>query len=129
MVDRTILTQLRTELAQTEMREQRLRAMIREMESLMGEPGGRMLPADPDNPKPYRGMTYGDAAYDVLVKVGKPMLTRDLAEALLEGGVETKARNFVATLYSLMYKDGRFEMENRHWDIKEGEKPGKKKRG
>lgn len=114
---RDTITNLRTEAANTEVRLRRLHEAIRQLEGLTGQPEGH--PAhDPSNPKPYSSMTYGDAAMDVIGKMG-PRSTRDLAELLLDGGALTKSRNFVATLYSLLYKDGRFILnKQKQWEIK-----------
>ena len=110
-----MLTQLRTELANLHTREQQLVEAITNMERLNGQ--GPIEPLDPKNPHPYKDITWGDAAQRILTKHG-PLPTRDLAELMLQGGARTKARNFVAALYSLMYKDGRFKLIERKWHIK-----------
>lgn len=112
-----MLTQLRTELANIHTREEQLVTAIQNLERLTGQGPVKI---DPKNPTPFKDLTYGEAAQQLLTKHG-PMPTRDLAQAMLEGGIRTKSRNFVASLYSLLYKDGRFRLgEDRKWHLKGG---------
>jgi hypothetical protein len=111
-----MLISLRTELAQIHIRERQLLTLIENVERLLGQ--GEVAPViDPENPKPFASMTYGDAAQQLLADHG-PLPTRDLAELLLRGGARTKARNFVATIYSSLQKDGRFRLVSRRWHLK-----------
>lgn len=121
----SMLMQLRTELANTQIKERQLTEAIHNLERLTGQ--GESKP-DPNNPTPFKEATYGDAARDVITSQG-PQTTRDLAEALLRGGAQTKSRNFVATLYSLLYKDGRFRLgDDKKWVLKAPSAGAHKKR-
>jgi hypothetical protein len=121
-----MLTQLRTEQAQLKVRDQQLSEAIRQLERLTGQ-GDFMQGVDPENPLPFSATTYGEAAQQLITEHG-PLPTRELAELLLRGGVRTKARNFVATLYSLLHKDGRFQLVDRKWELK-GKRGTKAARG
>lgn len=112
----TMLTQLRTEKANTEIRLNQLEEAIRNLERLSGGDGAAAT-IDPNNPRPFANVSLGDAAQALLTENGS-LPTRELAELMLRGGVKTKARNFVATLYSLLHKDGRFVLVDRRWELK-----------
>ncbi len=111
---RDSLVQLRTELSHLHIREHKILTAIASLERLegLGE-----VEVDPDNPQPFATLPLGDAAQELLTERGA-LATRELAELMLKGGTRTKARNFVATLYSLLYKDGRFVLEDGRWRLK-----------
>lgn len=111
-----MLIQLRTELANLRIRETQIIATIQALERLVGQ-GTVTLEIDPKNPTPFRGVTLGDACQQIITQNG-PLGTADLAELLLRGGAKTRARNFVATLYSLLYKDGRFVLKDHKWHLR-----------
>lgn len=113
-----MLTQVTTEIQQMEMKLQQLNEVKQNIERLIGT-GPTKIEIDPANPKPFADSTYGDAVMALITEHG-PLSTRNLAELLLRGGVKTKSRNFVATLYSLLHKDGRFKFNQleRKWHQK-----------
>jgi hypothetical protein len=109
-----MLVQLRTELATLQAREAKI---IDAIHALEGTRGTTPTNYDPDAPKPYRNHTKGDAVSEILKEVG-PLTTREIADKLLAGGMKTKATNFVATLYTALYKDGRFQLKDQRWHLK-----------
>ena len=70
-------------------------------------------------PGPYAGLTIGDAAIKYLEKVGGFRKTRDIAEGLLEGGLESKSVNMYRTVYnSLLNRDQDVVLKDSKWGLK-----------
>lgn len=69
--------------------------------------------------QPYKGLTVRDAAWRCLDAEGAPMKTKDLAEALIAGGLQTTAKNFRTTVYSTLSRDDDFSVDDGSWSLAE----------
>ncbi|HYC90019.1 MAG TPA: hypothetical protein VEO54_12460 [Thermoanaerobaculia bacterium] len=63
-------------------------------------------PEPPAPPAPYATSTLYQAVADYLVKTGEPRTTRQIAEALQAGGYPTRARDFAATVRTMLQRYG-----------------------
>ena len=64
-----------------------------------------LIPESP-TPGPYSGMTIVEAATTYLEEVGEPARgTRQILDALLEGGLETDAKNPYNTIFATLKRD------------------------
>jgi len=71
---------------------------------------------------PYAGLTVREAAYRCLEAHGKPMKSKELADALIAGGFHSDAKLFRATVYSILAKDDRFTVKDGMWSLAEWKK-------
>lgn len=66
----------------------------------------------------FKGLGIVDAAQRFIQEMGKPQTTREIADGLLNRGLETRSKNFVATVYATLdnskelkrTSDGRWEV-------------------
>src|SRR5690242_10884834 len=56
----------------------------------------------------FKGLGIADAATRFIKEVGEPRETREIADALLARGFETKSKNFVATVYATLTNSKQF---------------------
>jgi hypothetical protein len=61
---------------------------------------------EPATPAPYATSTLFQAVADYLAKAGEPRTARQIAEALRAGGYRTRARDFAATVRTMLQRDG-----------------------
>jgi len=118
MASNEMLEQMRAEAEQHEGAAQALRQAIAVLE------GNAFLVTAAGNPVPksheFRGLAITDAAKRFLDEVGGRASTRDISEALLNRGIETRSKNFPATVYSTLDNaKGKF-VRNKHneWEAK-----------
>jgi hypothetical protein len=57
----------------------------------------------------YEGLGIVDAAKRFILEVGEPRGTREIADALLGRGLQTKSKNFVATVYATLDNSKQFK--------------------
>lgn len=99
---------------------------IREMISL----NGGAAPAEPLAARiiedAFTGMSIKEAAIAYLRAVGKPQTNREVADALLEGGVKSGSDDFPSTLRAVLLREDKKEEEDRelywkvpHWCLSE----------
>lgn len=50
----------------------------------------------------YKGVSILEAAKHWVTRIGAPQSTRDIAEALVSGGIATRSRDFVSTVYATL---------------------------
>lgn len=71
-------------------------------------------PAEPPAPGPYATGSLYEAVADYLVEIGEPRTARQIAEALLAGGYPTRARDFTATVRTMLQR----ELSTRQYGIR-----------
>jgi hypothetical protein len=75
----------------------------------------------------YRNSTIRAAAHDCLKRAGKPMKTKDIADAILAGGLVTKATNLKNAVYATLTREqpGVFVVDNGVWGLAEWSSHGR----
>jgi hypothetical protein len=76
-------------------------AIFQEQGALPPTPGA---PAPTIQPGPYATGGFYDAAAAYLTAAGEPKTAREIAEALQAGGYPTRARNFTATVRTMLHR-------------------------
>ena len=66
---------------------------------------------------PYYGMTVVDAARMCLETNDQPMNTHELCEELLANGIQTKAKSFRTSVYSVLFRDEDFVSDEGMWSL------------
>lgn len=71
----------------------------------------------------FYGLGIVDAAVRWLTEVGEPRSTREIADALIDRGMETRSKNFTATVYATLTNSGAVKRnrENKWEVVKRGE--------
>jgi hypothetical protein len=67
----------------------------------------------------YDGLGVTAAAKRFLREAGEPQDTRSIADALLNRGLKTRSRNFLATVYSTLRNDQAFRRTKNLWTLLE----------
>jgi hypothetical protein len=78
-----------------------LKAVERAIQHLVDTMAVRDTSVEP-NRLEYRGVSIVDAARHWVGQIGAPQSTRDIAEALVSGGIATRSRDFVSTVYATL---------------------------
>ena len=79
------------------------------------------VPAAPHR-GPYSGLGIVDATTRWLTAVGEPRTTREIADALQDGGLDTKSKKFVATVYATLKNSPKVRRTgNGAWALPESE--------
>jgi hypothetical protein len=98
---RKALALMRQELAKKEREVAELRQAVESLARLNGLAGHRSAEIQPKSQE-YADLRPTEAVRRFLAKVGKPQSTRQIADALLDGGIQTKAKNFTASIYATL---------------------------
>ena len=110
-----------------ERRLKKLRGVIKGLEDLEREegPGASLTVLTPSlgTGLPYRGMTVRAAARKCLEMNRQPMNAHEIAAELRDGGMETEAKKFTTTVYSILFRaSDEFESEGGKWSLCEWKK-------
>jgi hypothetical protein len=101
-------------------------AGVRQMISL----NGGTAPAEPETATiaedAFTDMSIKDAAIAYLRTVGKPQTNREIADALIKGGIKSEAGDFPSTLRAVLLREDKKAEEDRelywelpHWHLSE----------
>lgn len=74
------------------------------LEEVLGAAPAAPEPGPPP-PAPYATSSLHEAVADYLRKAGEPRTARQIAEALRAGGYRTRARDFAATVRTMLQRD------------------------
>jgi hypothetical protein len=100
----------RTELANVEEAIEQMRKMILVVPTSMVSPESGE----------YRGVPLSEAAFRWLKAVGGPRSTRDIADAIRAKGVETRSKNYIATVYASLIQNKRFvRLDDGNWWLRD----------
>jgi len=66
-------------------------------------------PAPAPAPKPYADRDFYEATAEYLASAGEPRTVRQIADALLAGGFRTRAKNFAASVRTMLSRAGERE--------------------
>jgi hypothetical protein len=71
----------------------------------------------------FKGLGIVDAAQRLIKEMGEPQTTREIADGLLNRGLETRSKNFVATVYATLENSkGIKRTSDNRWDSTEKSK-------
>jgi hypothetical protein len=119
------LDAMRREHAETLQRAATLEAAIAEFERTMAKLDGNYVPAPAATRKEFAGATLREAAEVLLKRAQGPVATRQLCNALVEGGFPTTARDFYMVVYGgLKEMDNFVRTAGGQWLWREGAKAG-----
>jgi hypothetical protein len=68
-------------------------------------PPNAVAPAPAATPGPYAILSFYEAAVDYLTAAGEPRSAREIAEALRAGGYPTQAKDFTATVRTMLSRN------------------------
>jgi len=66
----------------------------------------------------YKNLGIIDATRRLLQETGHELTTREIANALLDRGVQTKSKNFVPTVYATLSNSKDFARKGEKWGLK-----------
>jgi hypothetical protein len=84
-------------------------------EALLVTPSGAMLPKSD-----FSGLRITEAAKRFIAEMGAPQDTAAIADALTKRGLETKSKNFTATVYATLDNSSAFKRVDGKWQYVEG---------
>jgi hypothetical protein len=77
-----------------------------------------LTPEAPAREQDFIGLGLVEATRRLLVEVGKPLQTGDIARELKARGVTSRSKNFIANLYSTLYNSDKVvRRENGLWTL------------
>jgi hypothetical protein len=97
-----------------------LQAIDHALEALRGSASSGPKPVeDRQTIKKFKHMGIVAAARRYLAEQGEPRTTREIADALTDGGVETHSKNYIATVYATLNNTAHFERKGGQWHLVE----------
>jgi hypothetical protein len=118
-------------LADLEARRAALDAAIAGVRALLGQPadaaGAVSVPGTPGQalewseigPGTFHGMSVSEASRKFLEMTKKKQKTRVIAEALVNGGIESESKSFYSTVYTTMQRNKDFLRLGKYWALRE----------
>jgi hypothetical protein len=112
------------EILRQELARKRTEAMALEQAIAVLEGGAVLISgingSTPSGNKSYEGLGIADAAARFIKEIGKPVGTREIADALLSRGLQTKSKNYVATVYATLDNSKQIiRTPEGNWTVKE----------
>lgn len=95
-----------------------LRAIDQALQALGAAPeSGQDRPASKD----FEDLGVTAAAKRYLREAGMPRTTREIADALTDGGLKTRSKNYIATVYATLHNSSAFRRtEDGTWELTDG---------
>jgi hypothetical protein len=95
-------------------------AEVEEIEKAIQQLNGLILVVAPGTmPKnrEFQGMGITEATLRFLDEVGTPQDTRSIADALTDRGLQTRSKNFLATVYATLKNSKKVRRSGEYWEL------------